>query len=202
MAGIEFLARVERCAGHADGTLWTSATGDVFQGAVENTLRVVVADRLAGAGGALVHSAAVVAGGEAFLFVGPSGAGKSTISRMSVQQGYEVLSDDLNAVIVENGRAEVWPVPFAGDLRVGGSGTSPVPLHAVLRLHKANRDELEPLSPAQATAAMLASCPFVNTDPHRCGALQSTITDIVSSSPVGLLRFMLHGQCWSLLRNM
>ncbi|HYH46069.1 MAG TPA: hypothetical protein VEG34_10305, partial [Thermoanaerobaculia bacterium] len=99
LAGLDLVGRLDwRPA--LRGALWTSVgAGDRFPGIFENFCRVLVAYRLHELGGAVIHGAAVVDGGEALLFAGPSGAGKSTVSRMALERGLALLSDDLNALL-------------------------------------------------------------------------------------------------------
>ena len=162
--------------------------------AFENYLRTVVAYRLLFLGGALFHSSAVVASGQAHLFLGPSGAGKTTVARLGLDDGLTVLSDDINAVLPGNGRAclEVQRLPFAGDLGAVGVEASratekapcldggPIPLASVQRLEQSDQVSRRLLSPARALAALLASAPFVNTDPYRAPALADNLAALQS----------------------
>lgn len=65
---------------------------------LESALKVLLAARLAWAGGLLVHGVALVVGGRAGLFTGPSGAGKSTLAGLGRRAGLSVLADELVAV--------------------------------------------------------------------------------------------------------
>jgi len=65
---------------------------------VESALKVLLAARLAEAGGLLVHGVALAWQGRAALFTGPSGAGKSTLAALGRRAGLEVLADELVAV--------------------------------------------------------------------------------------------------------
>jgi hypothetical protein len=65
---------------------------------VESALKVLLAARLAWAGGLLVHGVALASGGRAGLFTGPSGAGKSTLAGLGRRAGLSVLADELVAV--------------------------------------------------------------------------------------------------------
>ena len=65
---------------------------------VESALKVLLAARLAWAGGLLVHGVALACEGRAGLFTGPSGAGKSTLAELGRRAGLTVLADELVAV--------------------------------------------------------------------------------------------------------
>ncbi len=58
-----------------------------------------------------VHASAILYKGEAILFAGDSGAGKSTLAASFLNQGYEVISDDISNISMseETGRMSVHP---------------------------------------------------------------------------------------------
>jgi hypothetical protein len=209
LAGLGIMGRLDwRPA--LGGILWTPEDGGaLFPGIFENFLRVLVAYRLLELGGVILHSAGVVRGGGAYLFLGRSGAGKSTVARLSLDRGAEVLSDDLNALLpAAAGRAaagsQVHKLPFTGDLGGRRAARPPVPLAALVRLEKHTRDECRPLSRAEALACMLTCSPFVNADPHRRGHLETVLLALLgppgAPAPAALeLRFTLAGRFWSIL---
>ncbi len=197
LAGLDLAGRLDWRPG-LRGALWTPiGAGDRFPGIFENFCRVLVAYRLHELGGAVIHGAAVVDGGEALLFVGPSGAGKSTVSRMALERGLTVLSDDLNALLPARGGAILAGLPFTGDLEPGGG--IQYPLRALFRLEKDAEDRLRPLGRAETAACLLACSPFVNADPGRHAALLSTLLDLMNGVPAFALRFSLTGRMWSIL---
>ena len=196
LAGMDLLGRLD-WRPDLRGTLWTPvAGGERFPGIFENFCRVLVAYRLHEIGGAVIHGAAVVDGDDAFLFAGPSGAGKSTVSRMALESGRTVLSDDLNALLPGPILAGL---PFTGDLERGDRGQ--FPLRALFRLEKDVDDRLLPMSRAQTAACLMACSPFVNADHHRHGALLSNLLDLTAGVPSRALRFSLTGRMWSILRE-
>ena len=200
LAGLDLLGRMD-WRPELSGALWTSVRdGDRFPGIFENFCRVLVAYRLHELGGAVIHGAALVDRGEALLFAGRSGAGKTTVSRLGLEQGRTVLSDDLNALLPgESGGAVLAALPFTGDLG-GGAGPGAVyPLRGVMRLEKDVEDSLRPLRRAEAAACLMACSPFLNADLHRHGALLSTLLDLMDGVPAYALRFSLTGRMWSIL---
>jgi hypothetical protein len=198
LAGLDLLGRLDwRPA--LSGALWTPvAGGERFPGIFENFCRVLVAYRLHELGGAVIHGAALLNDGGALLFAGRSGAGKTTVSRMGLEQGRTVLSDDLNALLPDrSGGVLLAGLPFTGDLGSGAPGTHP--LRALLRLEKDTGDALLPLGRAEAAACLMACSPFLNADAHRHGALLSTLLALVDGVPAFALRFSLTGRMWSIL---
>jgi len=116
LAGLDFLAEVSLSPA-LGGQLWTSRTDpERFPGVFENFLRVLVAYRLTRSGGVLLHSGAFARAGRAQVVFGRSGAGKSTSSRLALGAGWEVLSDDMNALLRDGHGWRVERLPFAGDL--------------------------------------------------------------------------------------
>lgn len=61
-----------------------------------------------------LHANAVVVDGRAWLFCGPSGSGKSTLAAWFARAGYDVLADDVAAILWSQGR----PYALAGPPRV------------------------------------------------------------------------------------
>ncbi len=204
IAGLRLVARLDWRPALA-GALWTpDGGGDHFAGIFENFCRVLVAYRLLEQGGAVVHSAGVVrrvqSAEDALLFVGHSGAGKTTVSRMSLDRGATVLSDDLNALLPALADGPILEaLPFTGDLGGQVSAGARFPLRALMRLEKSPAESLAPLSRAEAVATLLACCPFVNVDPHRRGDLLANLAGLAAGLPSYALRFSLSGAMWGIL---
>jgi hypothetical protein len=201
LAGIGLLGRLD-LRPVLQGTLWTCEDGgERFPGTFENFFRVLVAYRLLDLGAVVLHSAGVVKEGAAYLFLGRSGAGKTTVARLGLARGGEVLSDDLNALVIEGGRCMVRKLPFTGELGERRELRPPVPLGGLLRLHKDTRDALRPLSRAQALASLLACSPFVNIDPYRRERLEETLLALLAAgAPAAFaLQFSLSGGFWPIL---
>jgi hypothetical protein len=199
LAGLGLTARLD-WRPTLGGALWTSDPGGpAFPGIFENFCRVLCAYRTVECGGAVLHAAGVAREGRGFLFVGRSGAGKTTVSRASLAQGAEVLSDDLNALLPGPSGPLVAQLPFTGDLAATTSANSTWPLAALLRLEKSDRDELTPLSRAIALTQLVACSPFVNVDPYRLDALIVNLEALLAHASTHTLRFRLAGTFWSIL---
>lgn len=158
----------------------------------ENFLRMITAYALIDHGGLFMHSAAVVLAGVSYLFVGRSNAGKTTISRMALESGARVLSDDANVIQKSNNFSYVVDaVPFAGELgqqpvRPGG----PYPLAGIFVLEKSDHNEVVQLSEPQQIAGLLVSSPVVNKDPYRNSVLFDNLQAIARRVPVARLKFI------------
>lgn len=197
-----WMARVDWRAGDSgdsriEAALWTChANGNPFLDAFENTLRVLAAYRLLEAGGVLLHSAAAVdRSGRCHVFVGHSGAGKTTLSRLALESGRRVVSDDLNALSLDaGGRLRVGAVPFAGE--IGGDATGLYPLAGLYRLQQGDRIEVSRLSGGEALATLLTCSPFVNRDPHRLELLENRLAAIVDSTAASTLTFPIDAAVW------
>lgn len=181
--------------------LWTSVEEPLKHviGIFENFFRLLVAYRLNQAGGALLHSAAVVRDSQAYLFLGRSGAGKSTISKINQDAGFEVLSDDMNALVIEEGRAVVEKLPFAGDLGQTGERRGGAPLAGIFRLEKSDHHALHPLPQPQALALLLSCSPYLNADRHRTDRLMENLVSLVQACNVKRLTFRRDPEFWDLI---
>jgi hypothetical protein len=129
-----------------------------------------------------------------------------TTSRMGLERGLTVLSDDLNALLPaapetpENtGTVRLAGLPFTGDLGGDGGAGEVYPLRGLYRLEKDTEDVLRPLGRAEAVALLLACSPFLNADPHRRGELLSTLLSLAGRIPAYSLRFSLRGGMWDIL---
>jgi hypothetical protein len=191
VAGFHLMAVVE-LAPPVSAALWTSQGGAAFAAVAENVLRLAAAYRLLASGRALLHSAALVHGGEAVLFPGRSGAGKSTLSRLGLAAGWDVLSDELNVLALTGEGLAVHQVPFTGDLepeRTAAPRRSGYPLRSVCLLEQADADALTPASRGRAFAGLLSTAPFVNRDPHRGEELALLLEEAVRRRPASIFGF-------------
>lgn len=172
------------------GRLWTSQdTHEGFPGVLENCFRVGVVYRLLGIGGAVLHSAALARDGWAYVLVGRSGAGKSTASRLARSQGWEVLSDDLNALIPTAGGWRVEKLPFAGDLGQTAVRSRAYAVAGIYWLEQAPMHAVRGLSGSLALARLVACAPVANDDPYRTGRLLDNLDCLLRSVGVSTLRF-------------
>lgn len=199
LAGFDFLGRLDWRPELA-GSLWTHVQeGAAFQCLFENYFRVLVAYRLAESGGVLLHSAGVASQGRGHLFFGRSGAGKTTLSRLALESGRLVLSDDMNAICPgADEELRIEKLPFAGDLGRMPGPRSSYPLASLNRIRQ-GPNRVRPLATAEAVAALIACCPFVNCDPHRLDVLVSNLRALAQTAGAQELTFSLEGDFWNLL---
>jgi hypothetical protein len=196
LTGMDWIGRIEWGTSLA-GALWvTTEEPGTFHGAFENFLRVLVAHTLLFEGGALVHSAAVLSPAGGRLFVGPSGAGKSTVSRLALDSGRAVVSDDLNLVAPDFSLAGS---PFFGD--VGSRTDGRRPLVGIYRLIQGSSDEIRVLGEGEALAALVACSPFVNRSAHLEERLFRNLSSLSRTVPAYALTFRREGTFWPLLES-
>ena len=197
IAGLGVMARLEWRPGLA-GAVWTDAVGTGhLPGTIENVLRVAVAYRLADAGGALLHAAAVADGGLGAAFLGRSGAGKSTLARLCLAEGKTVLGDDLVAVAWRDGAPWLEPLPFGGDLRLPAPLPPAVRLRGLYRLVQGEEHAVHALGRGEALATLVACSPYVNRDPLAADALMSNLAMLLHSVPVRRLTFARRSGVWA-----
>jgi len=200
-AGEALCARID-CTEVSRGTLWTCADDEFFtRNVFENFFRILVSYRLLELGGLLLHSAGIVNRDEAFLFPGRSGNGKSTLSRLSLAEGRTVLSDDMNAVTWQDGRARVEKVPFTGDLGRSWSRGADYPMRAIMGIEKAGATFMHDLPATQAMSLLVSCAPFVNADPYRMPKLLENLEQLTRSVPTHILGFALSGGIWDVIEE-
>lgn len=191
IAGMQLMARADLAAARAG--IWT-CVDDVagFWGILENVLRPLLAAQLLANGGLLVHSASVAG----WLLPSASGGGKSTIARMAVNAGLPVLSDDLNAIVREDGALFLEPLPFTGDLYEHEVSTHAERLTAIVAIEKGERDAARDLALTSAVSLLVRCAPYVNQDPHRMPDLLDRASEIASAVARGVLTFRRDGDVW------
>jgi len=168
--------------------------------AILDLLRACLAWRLPSRSGAMLHAAALLLDGRAFLLVGSEGSGKSSWARLGEQAGGHVVSDDVVLLEVRGGVAELLGAPLFS--------THPVqarrgrwPVAAILFPQKASEAEIVPISRLIARAKLTANLPFVaealGRDPRIDGILERLVADV----PCAGLRFALSDSFVELLRR-
>lgn len=181
--------------------LWSATEDDRdFRLVFENVFRTVTAYALLQRGGVLLHSAGISDGEMAWVGFGHSGAGKSTLSRLTLDAGRQVLSDDINALCRESGQWRAQRIPFAGELGPTYGQKGSYSLVGLCRLDKGPAHRLEPLERATAVAALLASAPYVNQDPYRVADLMTTLESLSDAVPCYRLTFARNPGFWPLLQ--
>lgn len=155
----------------------------------ENYLRLMVAYRMLQQESLMLHSAAIVINDYAYVFYGISGAGKSTISEMAANAGFEVISDDLNAVFLTGNGASVRKLPFTGTFSESTCKKESYPLKAIFTLRKGISNETRPVGRTQSLASLIVCSPFVNANGFMLEALQDRLLQLLGRIPVGELVF-------------
>jgi hypothetical protein len=202
VAGLDFMGRLDWCP-ELTGGLWTSSHESAhYLGAFENFFRVISSYRILEQGGVLVHSAGVVEDDRAYVFFGTSGSGKTTTSKLSLEAGRRVLSDDMNIVLPGQNGPVVHKVPFAGELGRTSIDRRSYPLKAIFRLEKGDENSLRPMGPAETVASLMTCSPNVNHNPFRHQQLFSIHTSIVQSVPAYVLTFTKEGGFWDVLEEL
>ena len=135
-------------------------------------------------GGLCLHSAAVVRGGDGFLFLGDSLAGKTTLAQLSATVGKKVLADELNFVIrSEESCYTLAAAPTLQPSSVGYAALRP-PLRGLFTLVKDNEDYLIPLSPMVMAQALFNG--FLQTPVGR--KLPGTVTKLAFQAACDIAR--------------
>jgi hypothetical protein len=197
LVGIDWMGRLAWEGQSVSAGVWISTEEPgAFQGAFENFLRVLAAHVHLLSGGALLHSAAVVSGGSAHVFVGPSGAGKSTISHAAHAGGRTVVSDDLNVLTSEGA---LGGSSFFSE--IGARRDDSFPLRAIYRLQKGKEDALRPMGGAEALACLIACAPFVNHSRFLAHQLWSNLSNLARKVPGHVLTFRREATFWPLLEE-
>ena len=149
-------------------------------------------------GGVLLHAAAVVDRGRAWVFSGPSGSGKTTIAGLAGDR--RVLNDETIAL---RPRLRGWTVcatPFYGS---GGPemarANEQAPLRALCFLRKADRFGHRRLSPAKTVARAFPEVMLPKRDGRVAEHLLAALATLASQVPAYELAFAPHAALWDYL---
>ncbi len=149
----------------------------------------------------LVHSSAVIADGQGFLFVGPSEAGKSTVAKLSSH--LHVLGDEMNLLAPRAGGGwDLIGTPFNGLFRARKPGRAP--LRAVLLLEHGSTHELAEVPAAEAVTRLGGEIvPFVGLDqvpgPQTLPDMIDAAGAVAAETTLKVMRFTPDSGFWPLL---
>jgi hypothetical protein len=197
VAGIGFTANIDRSPLRAQ--MHTCLSDAWFVGAFENLFRVAACYQLFSRGSLVMHSAAFTDGTRGFVFCGRSGAGKTTLCSLANELSLEVLSDELNAVADLGDSYELQAMPFAGDFGGAPKQHPPYPLTGLLGLAHDTAPRLHACTRAEAVSRIVASCPYLNTDPLEIDELTARVARLVERVPLRILSFAKDTTFWSVL---
>lgn len=148
----------------------------------------------------MIHSSAVIADGQGFLFVGPSEAGKTTAARNSSR--YHVLGDEMNLIHFTDNGLVLEGTPFNGTFREKKPGTAP--LKAVFLLKQSPEHRICQLGDAEAGSILAAEVvPAVGLNematPDTLLGMVDTAAQIIAEVPVMRLELLPDPGFWTVL---
>jgi len=135
--------------------------------------------------GILVHAAAVVADGRAWVFAGPSGTGKSHWTRQCLQHGMTVLDEDRVVLRLLDGQVWAFGTPWHLEPRLCSPQGAPV--ERLFFLQQAEPDVVREVRPAAAATLLIRSTQLPVYDPQ---AMQAVL-DVVGQAAIHAGPFLL-----------
>ncbi len=111
--------------------------------AIDSIFRIATSFVAIEKGGFLLHSAAIISKGKAYIFAGVSGSGKSTIAKLSMDTK-DVLTDEMTLIEKNADGYNVWGTPFWGELQM--SRNAYAPLETVFILSQADYNAIVKLN--------------------------------------------------------
>lgn len=164
---------------------------------IDAVLRIVHTLVLARQGGFLLHAASAIRNGKAFLFAGMSGAGKTTISRLAPMDA-TLLTDEISYVRLADGSYTAFGTPFTGELAKLGENVS-APVAALYLLAKGDENRIDPVTPLEATRALLENLLFFAEDEALVQATFAAACEFANRVPVRRLTFVPDARIWELI---
>ncbi|OGR45366.1 MAG: hypothetical protein A2X35_03745 [Elusimicrobia bacterium GWA2_61_42] len=152
-------------------------------------LRALLGALLIRSGGLMLHSAGLVKGGKAYLFLGKSGAGKSTLAKLvAASRQAEVISDEINLVRFEKGRFCAYGSPFWGEMRSDGRQGS-WPLGGLFLLKKARGHKISACPKAEAFKALLRCTLNFSREAGTAAGVMLNAARLLAAAPARRLEF-------------
>lgn len=146
--------RVARDLSRAELAVASAPADGVFESPLRYPLDQILSwGMLSRIGGALLHAAAVVKDGTAWVFAGRSGAGKSTLAALCREEGFRILNDDRVLVFRRAGEWRASGTPWHGSGRFAEAAEAP--LGGLFFLRQAGREALEALPKPQVRLSLL-----------------------------------------------
>lgn len=173
------------------GTLGIPENARLFNAA----LRVLYSWLLPRHNGLLIHASAAEDQGKGYLFCGLSGAGKTTVSKLALESGKRVLTDEIAAIRFFSGRPHVFGTPFWGECPATPMNSG-VPLHGLYELRKAGQVRLSGLPSSDTTAFMLRSIVNFDSSIPASQRLLDLAHRTADAAPGSALEFSLKDDYW------
>ncbi|HZN04941.1 MAG TPA: hypothetical protein VFD06_15255 [Candidatus Polarisedimenticolia bacterium] len=194
----EFAGTLAADRRHAELAL-VEEEGPRFERGSENFLRALTAGFILERGGLLLHGAAVVRRGRAYVFFGPSGSGKTTVTRLSPDD--LVLSDDLTLIVRDEGEFRAAGIPFGMAHHHIPDSNEAFPIAGLHRLAQSKDVRRERLTGAAAVADVVASLPFVLQDGEDPRPPMEIAARLCDSVPLWRLYFRKDDAFWSVIEE-
>lgn len=169
-----------------------SGTGELsaapYEQCLDAFLRSLLSSLLPRQGGFMLHSAGIVKGGRAYLFLGRSGAGKSTLAKLAAGAGLEVISDEINLLRPQGRGYRVYGSPFWGEMRCEGRPGS-WPLGGICLLGKARVNSAAACGGSEALRSLLRCQLNFEKGPGTAGLLLGNAARLLGGAKFGRLKF-------------
>jgi len=199
--GSEFLLDASAACGKivlGSGLAFLKLTHVNFLPGLEYFLRVLAALLAYERGGLMVHSAGLLTGGQALLFIGHSGSGKSTVVALSPHAS--ALSDDYVALRPEPSGWRAYGTPFWNPPTLRRDGqTASGTLVGIYQLVQDQAVYLRSMSLAAASAELVAHCSVINGDATELAGLLARCRQLAEAVPVRQLHFRKDPGFWEVL---
>jgi hypothetical protein len=166
-----------------------------------NLICAGLAFRLPERGGLLLHAAAVVLDGRAFVLCGAAGTGKSTWAELARGAGARWLTDDLTFIDGADASVSVLSTPIRA-YRPAPEPPGRFPLAALLLSEHGPCPRLAPVATLVATARLAANLPFVSAWIERQPSIARTVQALVARVPPRRLTFAREASFVELLRGL
>ena len=184
-----------------DASLRLDSSGAEFHGvrheyALDSLIRVLLTMVLLPQRGFLLHAAAVVRDGRAYVFTGRSGAGKSTVASLS--PAGTVLTDEISLLRFSDGCWQAYGTPFWGEFRAAGQNEH-YPVGGIYTLVQSAEDRVESLTTKEIIRALLPCVLFFTPSVEANQDMLRLMLQFVTQVPCHRLHFRRNDGFWKVV---
>jgi hypothetical protein len=148
---------------------------------IQPLIRYLLTNVLALHDGIMLHGAAVMIGGRAFIFSGRSGSGKTTIAALFRDAGMKVLTDETIVIRRRDGQYYAYGTPWPGG---GGMAVAEsAPVGAICFISHGMENALRRADRKQAAKNILHQAVVQAWDPTLIGRIVDSVNVVASDVP-------------------
>jgi hypothetical protein len=164
-------------------------------------LRFVTILMLSQEGGCVIHASSIAHNGRGYIFSGRPDSGKSTMAALSLDK--KVLCDDFSIIKKAANVFKVFPSPFWGKVKPGGSNNQgSYPVEGIYFLNHSDENFVRPFKSRQKKMVLLhQNMLMFPTLRHHCNRVFEIEHEVIDQIPLFKLYFVPKSSVWGCING-